>query len=105
MQPLFAKSLNQTKSNSIHSTQTPMSTTVSRLITSFQSTGRMRRSTLQQALISWFAFAGVEFSAIDCDSEHKTLSGWYPDIATFFPYLLDDDHLPSLNLAGSPPVE
>jgi hypothetical protein len=82
-----------------------MSTTVSRLITSFQSTGRMGRSTLQQALISWFAFAGVEFSAIDCDSEHKTLSSWYPDIATFFPYRRDDDLLPILNLAGSGPVE
>ena len=82
-----------------------MSTTVSRLITSFQSTGRMGRSTLQQALISWFAFAGVEFSAIDCDSEHKTLSSWYPDIATFFPYRRDDDLLPILNLAGAGPVE
>jgi len=82
-----------------------MSTINSRLITSFQSTGRMGRSTLQQALISWFAFAGVEFSAIDCDSEHKTLSSWYPDIATFFPYRRDDDLLPILNLAGSGPVE
>jgi hypothetical protein len=59
-----------------------MNTTVSRLITSFQSTGRMGRSTLQQALISWFAFAGIEFSSVDADSEHKTLSSWYPDIAT-----------------------
>jgi hypothetical protein len=82
-----------------------MSTTISRLITSFQSTGRMGRSTFQQALISWFAFAGVEFSAIDCDSEHRTLSSWYPDIATFFPYRRDDDLLPILNLAGSGPVE
>ena len=82
-----------------------MSTNVSRLITSFQSTGRMGRSTLQQALISWFAFAGVEFSAIDCDSEHKTLSSWYPDIVTFFPYRRDDDLLPILNLAGAGPVE
>jgi hypothetical protein len=82
-----------------------MNTTVSRLITSFQSTGRMGRSALQQALISWFAFAGVEFSAIDCDSEHKTLSSRYPDIATFFPYRRDEDLLPILNLAGSGPVE
>jgi hypothetical protein len=82
-----------------------MSTIVSRLITSFQSTGRMGRSTFQQVLISWFASAGVEFSAIDCDSEHKTLSSWFPDIATFFPYRRDDDLLPILNLAGTGPVE
>ena len=82
-----------------------MTTTVSRLITSCQSTGRMGRSTLQQALISWFAFAGIDFSALDADSEHKTLSSWYPDIATFFPYRRDDDLLPILNLAGTAPVE
>jgi hypothetical protein len=82
-----------------------MKNTESRLITSFQSTGRMGRSTFQQALISWFAFADVEFSTIDCDSEHRTLSSWYPDIATFFPYRRDDDLLPILNLAGTAPVE
>jgi hypothetical protein len=82
-----------------------MSKIASRLITSFQSTGRMGRSTLQQALISWFAFGGIEFSTIDCDGEHKTLSSWYPDIATFFPYRRDDDLLPILNLAGAGPVE
>jgi hypothetical protein len=65
----------------------------------------MGRSTLKQGLISWFAFADVEFSTIDCDSEHKTLSSWYPDIATFFPYRRDDDLLPILNLAGSTSVE
>jgi hypothetical protein len=82
-----------------------MSTTVRRLITSFQSTGRMGRSTLQQALISWFAFAGIEFSAVDADSEHKTLSNWFPDIATFYPYRREDDLLPILNQAGTAAVE
>ena len=82
-----------------------MSKTQTRLITSFQSTGRMGRSTLQQALISWFAYAGVEFSAVDTDGEHKTLSSWYPDIAAFHPYRREDDLLPCLNQAGTAPVE
>jgi hypothetical protein len=82
-----------------------MSKTVSRLITSFQSTGRMGRSTLQQALISWFSFAELPFAAIDTDSEHHTLSSWYPDLATFHPYKREDDLLPVLNQAGTAPVE
>jgi hypothetical protein len=65
----------------------------------------MGRSTFQQALISWYAHADVDFSAIDTDSEHKTLSSWYPDFATFHPYHREDDLLPCLNQAGGAAVE
>jgi hypothetical protein len=82
-----------------------MSKIKTRLLTSFQSTGRMGRSTFDQALVSWCGHAGVDFSAIDTDSEHKTLSSWYPDIATFHPYRREDDLLPCLNQAGGSAVE
>ena len=65
----------------------------------------MGRSTLLQNLISWFSWAGIPFSAIDADSEHKTLSEWYPEETTFYPYHVEDDLLPLLNEAGSAPVE
>jgi hypothetical protein len=45
-----------------------------RMLTSLQSTGRIGRSTLKQALMSWFSYAGIEFNAIDADPEHHTLS-------------------------------
>jgi hypothetical protein len=75
-----------------------------RIICSLQSTGRIGKSTVAQALISWFGFAGVEFAAIDADGEHQTLSRWYPDIATRLPFRETDDLLPVLNEIGSMPT-
>jgi hypothetical protein len=72
-----------------------------RIICSLQSTGRIGKSTVAQALIGWFGFAGVEFAAIDADGEHQTLSRWYPDIATRLPFRETDDLLPVLNEIGS----
>jgi hypothetical protein len=75
-----------------------------RVICSLQSTGRIGKSTVAQALISWFGFAGVEFAAIDADGEHQTLSRWYPDIVTRLPFRETDDLLPILNEIGSMPT-
>jgi hypothetical protein len=75
-----------------------------RIICSLQSTGRIGKSTVAQALISWFGFAGVEFAAIDADGEHQTLSRWYPEIATRLPFRDTDDLLPILNEIGSMPA-
>jgi hypothetical protein len=75
-----------------------------RIICSLQSTGRIGKSTVAQALISWFGFAGVEFAAIDADGEHQTLSRWYPEIVTRIPFRRTDDLLPILNEIGSMPV-
>jgi hypothetical protein len=75
-----------------------------RIICSLQSTGRIGKSTVAQALISWFGFAGVEFAAIDADGEHQTLSRWYPDIVTRLPFRETDDLLPVLNETGSMPA-
>jgi hypothetical protein len=75
-----------------------------RIICSLQSTGRIGKSTVAQAFISWFGFAGVEFAAIDADGEHQTLSRWYPDIVTRLPFRETDDLLPVLNETGSMPA-
>ena len=68
-----------------------------RIICSLQSTGRIGKSTVAQALISWFGFAGVEFAAVDADGEHQTLSRWYPEFVTKLPFRETDDLLPILN--------
>jgi hypothetical protein len=75
-----------------------------RIICSLQSTGRIGKSTVAQALISWFGFAGVEFAAVDADGEHQTLSRWYPDIVTRLPFRETDDLLPILNETGFMPA-
>ena len=45
-----------------------------RFIACAQSTGRVGKSTLAEGLISWLRYAGVEFAAVDADSQHQTLS-------------------------------
>jgi hypothetical protein len=75
-----------------------------RIICSLQSTGRIGKSTVAQALISWFGFAGVEFAAVDADGEHQTLSRWYPEFVTKLPFRETDDLLPILNQTGSMPA-
>lgn len=70
---------------------------LNRILTSFQSTGRIGKSTLAQGLISWFGYAGIEFSTIDGDGEHRTLSTWYPEYTVRKPYRNEEDLLPILN--------
>ena len=76
-----------------------------RLLTSLQSTGRIGRSTLKQGLLSWFSYAGIEFTAIDADPEHRTLSSWYPDLTDKKPYHDENDLLPILNTVGEAGVQ
>src|SRR3984885_1496441 len=76
-----------------------------RMLTSLQSTGRIGRSTLKQGLLSWFGYAGIEFTAIDADPEHRTLSSWYPDLTDKKPYHDENDLLPILNTVGEAGVQ
>jgi hypothetical protein len=50
-----------------------------RFIACTQSTGRVGKSTVAEGLISWLRYAGVEFAAVDADSQHQTLSRRYPE--------------------------
>jgi len=45
-----------------------------RLIACVQSTGRVGKSTVADAIISWLSFAGVPYAAVDTDMQHHTLS-------------------------------
>ena len=76
-----------------------------RLIAPVQSTGRMGKSTVQQMIWEWFAFAGVPSAAIDADDEHKTFSQWYPADVTFAPFRRQEDLLPMLDACGVAPAE
>ena len=76
-----------------------------RLLTSLQSPGRVGKSTLKQALLSWFGYAGIDFAVIDADGEHRTLSSWYPDFTVLRPYRNEEDPLPILNDLGEASVE
>jgi hypothetical protein len=53
-----------------------------RLVTCFQSSGRIGKSTVMEGIIAWAQFAGVPLATVDCDAEHKTLSQRFPS-ATF----------------------
>jgi len=53
-----------------------------RFITCLQSSGRIGKSITMEGIMSWADFAGVEYAAVDCDAEHRTLSERFPD-ATF----------------------
>jgi hypothetical protein len=76
----------------------------SRLITSFQSTGRIGKSTFHQALISWFTYAEIPYAAIDADGVHRTLNRWYPEQSALAPFQHPDDLQPILNAVGQAPV-
>ena len=53
--------------------QNPKITT--RLLTSMVSAGQIGKTTIfLQGVIPWLEFAGVDWLAVDCDSEHHTLS-------------------------------
>jgi hypothetical protein len=75
-----------------------------RILTSLQSTGRIGQSTLKQGFISWFGWAGINFSAVDGDGPHRTLSSWYPKFTTWMPYEKEDDLLAILNVPIQGPV-
>lgn len=49
-----------------------------RLITCFQSSGRIGKSTVLEGILAWAKFAGVPIAAVDCDAEHRTLSKRFP---------------------------
>lgn len=76
-----------------------------RLLTSMQSTGRVGKSTMSEAVLSWLTYAGVPWQAVDCDAEHKTLSARFPERVRFFPVEDNDKLLALFNYAGSAPVE
>jgi hypothetical protein len=52
-----------------------------RLVTCFQSSGRIGKSTVFEALLAWARFAGIPIAAVDCDAEHLTLSKRFPEAA------------------------
>ncbi|MES2704982.1 MAG: hypothetical protein V4726_00105 [Verrucomicrobiota bacterium] len=76
-----------------------------RLIAPLQSLGRIGKSTLAQALLSWADYAGVASAAIDADGEHRTLSGWYGDEIVALPFRQKEDLLPMLDAVGQAPLE
>jgi hypothetical protein len=55
-----------------------------RFIACAQSTGRVGKSTVAEGLISWLRYAGIEFAAVDADSQHQTLSRRYPEYVEIF---------------------
>jgi hypothetical protein len=55
-----------------------------RFIACTQSTGRVGKSTIGEGLISWLRFAGIDFAAVDADTQHQTLSRRYPDRVSVF---------------------
>jgi hypothetical protein len=71
-----------------------------RFLASFQSTGRIGKSTVNQGIMSYMAYAGLEFAAIDADGDHKTLSRWYPDLVAQMPFRAPEDILPILDEVG-----
>ena len=52
-----------------------------RLITCFQSSGRIGKSLVFEIILAWARFAGIPIAAVDCDAEHKTLSKRFPEAA------------------------
>jgi len=55
-----------------------------RFIACTQSTGRVGKSTAAEGLISWLRYAGIDFAAVDADSQHQTLSRRYPQDSAIF---------------------
>ena len=52
-----------------------------RLVTCFQSSGRIGKSTVFEGILAWARFAGIPVAAVDCDAEHRTLSKRFPEAA------------------------
>ncbi len=53
-----------------------------RLVTCFQSSGRIGKSTVFEGILAWARFAGIPVAAVDCDAEHRTLSKRFTAILT-----------------------
>jgi hypothetical protein len=52
-----------------------------RLVTCFQSSGRIGKSTAFEGILAWARYAGIPVAAVDCDAEHRTLSKRFPETA------------------------
>ena len=52
-----------------------------RLLTCFQSSGRIGKSLVFEMLLAWARFAGIPIAAVDCDAEHRTLNKRFPEAA------------------------
>jgi hypothetical protein len=52
-----------------------------RLVTCFQSSGRIGKSTVFEGIFTWARFAGIPIALVDCDAEHRTLSKRFPEAA------------------------
>ena len=52
-----------------------------RLVTCFQSSGRIGKSTVFEGIFTWARFAGIPVALVDCDAEHLTLSKRFPEAA------------------------
>jgi hypothetical protein len=74
----------------------------SRLIIAPQSAGRIGKSTVAEAIITWAKYAGVPFAALDLDGEHRTISQRYPEESTVFPEAAasDDGFMELLTAVG-----
>lgn len=66
--------------------------TQKRLILAPQSAGRIGKSTVAEAILSWMEFADVDGALFDLDEEHLTISQRYPDLATVFPEAVKNDN-------------
>jgi hypothetical protein len=77
-----------------------------RFIACTQSTGRVGKSTVAEGLITWMRYAGIDFAAVDADSQHQTLSRRYPlDSAIFDATKTFDDFARMINeLPGFPVI-
>jgi hypothetical protein len=76
-----------------------------RFIACMQSTGRVGKSTVAEGLISWLRFAEIPFSAIDGDSQHRTLYRRYPqNVDSFDPTKSVDDFATMLQALPPTPV-
>jgi hypothetical protein len=71
-----------------------------RLVTCFQSTGRVGKSTTMEGILTWATFAGIPAAVVDCDAEHRTLSKRFPE-ATFVDATRSKDEFLQL-IAGLP---
>jgi hypothetical protein len=77
-----------------------------RFIACTQSTGRVGKSTVAEGLITWLRYAGIQFAAIDADSQHQTLFHRYPDEVGIFDATKSFDDFASMiqTLPASPVI-
>jgi len=76
-----------------------------RFIACTQSTGRVGKSTVAEGLITWLRYAGIEFGAIDADSQHQTLFHRYPgEVAIFDATKTFDDFASMIQTLPASPV-